>query len=806
MPIPYFVLEHFLNIKQRHRQDVNVTVIDESPHKIKSMKPQGFRKTIALPDGREVIIETGILAKQAHGSVTLTCGNCVLLATVVGNREMKAGQDFFPLSVDYTEKFYSTGRIPGSFHRREGKISDYEVLISRLVDRALRPLFPDNYLFDVQVIISQISGDKEELPDALAGLAASAALTLSDIPFLGPISEVRVARIDGKFVINPRRSEWVKADIDVIIAATAKDVLMVEGEMKEVSEAELLEAITIGHAEIKKHCAAQLELAQEAGRTEKRTWEGPAENEEFKKQIEAAVSDKIYAVAKSASGKKERSEAFKAIAKEFVESMGEAFTSELAPLFKRYFHDVEKEVIRNMMLNDRTRLDGRKLDEVRPLWMDINALPSPHGAAVFTRGETQALATVTLGGSDDELMLDKAHEIEYSRFLLHYNFPSFSTGEIKPNRGPGRREIGHGNLAKRSLEMVIPTDCPYTIRIVSDVLESNGSSSMATVCAGSLALMDAGVKVTGGVSGIAMGMITSKDGSKYAILSDILGDEDHLGDMDFKVTGTAKGITGCQMDIKIDGLSNEVLAEALEQARRGRAHILNAMNEVISTPREDYKAHAPRIEKIIIDKEFIGAVIGPGGKIIQEMQRTTGTTISIEEINGVGEISILATEKESMEKAKAAIANIVYVPQIGDEFEAKVKSIKEFGAFVEFMPGKEGLLHISEISWSRLQTMDGVFNEGDTVRVKIIGTDPKTGKLRLSRKVLMPKPEGYVEREERAPREDRGPRRDDRGPRRDDRGPRRDDRGPRRDDRGPRTERPSEGGESTENSTPAPEA
>ena len=705
------------------------------------MKPTGFKKSIALPDGRTITLETGILAKQAHGSVTVQIGNCVLLATVVGNREMKPGQDFFPLSVDYTEKFYSTGRIPGSFHRREGKISDHEVLISRLVDRTLRPLFPDGYNYEVQVIISQISGDKEELPDALAGLAASTALTLSDIPFQGPISEVRVARIDGKFVINPIRSEWAKADIDIIIGATAKDILMVEGEMKEVSEADLLAAIKIGHDEIKKQCAAQLELAELAGKKAIRAYDSPTENEDFKKQIEAACSDKILTVAKAALGKNERSDAFKKIAAEYVESLGESLTDELKPLFKRYFHDIEKEVIRNMILNDRVRLDGRKLDQVRPLWMEIDALPSPHGAAVFTRGETQALATVTLGGADDELMLDKAHEIEYAKFLLHYNFPSFSTGEVKPNRGPGRREIGHGNLAKRSLEMVLPADCPYTIRVVSDVLESNGSSSMATVCAGSLALMDAGVKISGGVSGIAMGMITSKDGSKYAILSDILGDEDHLGDMDFKVTGTAKGICGCQMDIKIDGLSYEVLAEALEQARQGRAHILGEMNKVIATAREDYKPHAPRIQKIIIDKEFIGAVIGPGGKIIQELQRTTGTSISIEEVGNHGEVSILAVDKEGMDKAVAAIKNIVHVPQVGDEYDAKVKSIKEFGAFVEFLPGKEGLLHISEITHQRLQTMEGVFKEGDIVRIKIIGTDPKTGKFRLSRKVLLPRPE-----------------------------------------------------------------
>jgi polyribonucleotide nucleotidyltransferase len=710
------------------------------------MSQKGIVKTFQMPDGTSISIETGRLAKQADGSVIVRQGDCMLLATVVSGTALKPGQDFFPLSVDYVEKFYSTGRIPGSFPRRETKLSDYEVLISRLVDRTLRPLFPEDYLFETQVNIWMISGDKEVMPDTLAGLAASAALAVSDIPFVGgPISEVRVARIDGVFKVNPNRSELAKADLNIIIGASADNIVMIEGEMKEVSEDELIEAIALGHEAIKLQCKVQLELREMVGKTSFRDYEKPVENEELREQIKVACSDKILAIAKGKLDKTARGDGFKSIRKEFEASLGEALTDEIKPFIKKYFGDLEYYIVRDMVLNDRQRLDGRALDEIRPLWMEVNALPSPHGSAIFTRGETQALATVTLGGTDDEQMLDMAHELEYSKFLLHYNFPAFSTGEIKPNRGPGRREIGHGNLAKRSLEIVMPEECPYTIRVVSEVLESNGSSSMATTCAGSLALMDAGVKLSGGVSGIAMGMITSKDGSKYAILSDILGDEDHLGDMDFKVTGTAKGICGTQMDIKVNGLSFEVLKEALEQSRKGRLHILNEMNKVMSQANADYKPHAPRIEKVYIDKEFIGAIIGPGGKNIQELQKTTKTKISIEEVmkDGVevGEIHVLATEKEGMDAALQHIKNVTFVPQVGDEFEATVKNIVEFGAFVEFMPGKEGLLHISEISHSRLNSMEGIFKSGDKVRIKIIGTDPKTGKWRLSRKVLLPKPE-----------------------------------------------------------------
>ena len=755
------------------------------------MSQKGIVKTFDMGDGRNVSIETGKLAKQADGSVVVRMGDCMLLATVVSSTTLKDGQDFFPLSVDYVEKFYSTGRIPGSFPRRETKLSDYEVIISRLVDRTLRPLFPEDYLYDTQVNVWLISADKEIMPDTLAGLAASAALSVSDIPFNGPMSEVRVCRIDGKFVVNPNRSDLERADIDLLIGGSMENIVMIEGEMKEVSEDEMIEAIRIGHDAIKLQCKAQMELREMVGKTTFREYPAPAENEELKAKIKTDCEAKVYAIAKGKLDKNARSEGFKAIRKEFEEAMGEALTPEVKPLLKKYFGDLEYDVVRAMILNERQRLDGRALDEIRPLWMEIDALPSPHGSAIFTRGETQALATVTLGGKDDEQMLDKAHDLTFSKFLLHYNFPSFSTGEIKPNRGPGRREIGHGNLAKRSLEMVMPEDCAYTIRIVSEVLESNGSSSMATTCASSMALMDAGIAIKGGVSGIAMGMITSPDGSKYAILSDILGDEDHLGDMDFKVTGTAKGICGTQMDIKVKGLSFEVLKEALQQSNRGRLHILNEMNKTIAVARPELKPHAPRIEQMIIDKEFIGAVIGPGGKIIQEMQKVTKTQINIEEVvkDGVevGQITILSTSKEGMDAAKTQIKNIVFVPQIGDEFDATVKSVVEFGAFVELVPGKEGLLHISEISYTRLASMEGVFKVGDKVKVKIIGTDPRTGKLRLSRKVLMPKPEGYVEEPQREHRPSSGGDRRGGGDRRHGGGDRRHSGGDRRDSR-PRNE------------------
>ncbi len=708
------------------------------------MSQIGIKKTFDMGDGKPITIETGKLAKQAHGSVTVTQGNCVLLATVVSSTSLKPGQDFFPLSVDYVEKFYSTGRIPGSFPRRETRVSDYEVLICRLVDRTLRPLFPEDYLYDTQVIIWLLSNDAEVMPDTLAGLAASAALMVSDIPFQGPISEVRVAKIDGAYVVNPTRTQMEKASLDIILGASEKNIMMVEGEMKEAQESELLEAIQLGHEAIKKQCKAQLELREMVGVKAHREYEHAVQNEELKASLTAFCEAKVEAIAKSASAKHDRGDALKAVRAEFEASMGEGLTDDLKPLVKKYFGDLEYDVIRKVMLRDRVRLDGRKMDEIRPLWMEINALPTPHGSAVFTRGETQALATVTLGGIDDEQLIDKAHAVEYGKFLLHYNFPGFSTGEVKPNRAPARREIGHGNLAKRSLEMVMPADCPYTVRVVSDVLESNGSSSMATVCAGSLALMDAGVQISSGVSGIAMGMITNAAG-EYAILSDILGDEDHLGDMDFKVTGTINGICGCQMDIKIDGLSYERLAEALDQAKRGRHHILNAMNQTIAKPADDYKPHAPRIEKIYIDKEFIGAIIGPGGKNIQELQKVTNTKVNIEEVmrDGVevGEVTIMSNNKDNMMAAVNHVKGVTYVPTVGEEFEATVKSIKDFGAFVEFLPGKEGLLHISEISYKRLPSMDGVLNVGQKLKIKIIGTDPKTGKWRLSHKVLLPKPE-----------------------------------------------------------------
>lgn len=710
------------------------------------MKPT--TKTIEMGNGQTITLETGKLAKQADGAVVVRMGNAMLLATVVSNKNFKEGIDFLPLSVDYQEKFASAGRIPGGFFRREGKISDYEILISRLVDRALRPLFPDFYYAETQVLISMISSDGEVMPDSLAALAASAALTVSNIPFDGPISEVRVAKIDGKYVINPKKSEMANATMDLIVAASMKDIMMVEGEMKECSEAEMLEALKVAHEAIKIQCKAQLELAELIGKKGNREIPKTLENEDLKKKIQKECEEKIYKIAKSASGKSERSEAFKKVKEEFLTAIKatkkfgnetEELTEENEKLVDRYYHDLEKEVIRNMVLNDKVRLDGRKLDEIRPLWMEVDYLPSPHGSALFTRGETQSLTTVTLGTKDDELMLDRAMSLDFSRFILHYNFPAFSTGEVKPNRGPGRREVGHGNLAQRSLRQVLPSDeeNPYTIRIVSDILESNGSSSMATVCAGSLALMDAGVKTKSHCSGIAMGLITSKDGKKVAVLSDILGDEDHLGDMDFKVTGTANGICGCQMDIKVDGLSYEVLADALEQARKGRLHILEAMNKTIAAPRADYKPHAPRIERVFIDKEFIGAVIGPGGKVIQQMQRDTNTKIAIEEVGDEGIVTIASPDKTSIDKAMAIIKGITTIPIAGEIYEGTVKKIVEFGAFVEFLPGKEGLLHISEISYKRIESMNGLFNIGDKIKVKLLDVDRRTGKFKLSRKATL---------------------------------------------------------------------
>jgi polyribonucleotide nucleotidyltransferase len=712
-------------------------------------------------NGQEVTIETGKLARQADGAVTVRQGNCILLATVVANPEAKEGQEFFPLSVDYMEKFASAGRIPGSFFKREGRLNDYEILISRLVDRALRPLFPEDYFCEVQVIITLISSDSEVMPDALACLAASAALAVSDVPIKEVISEVRVARIGGEYIVNPLRSQMADSDMDFIIAATEKNLMMVEGEGKECQEEDLVKALEIAHNAIRMQIKAQHELRDKKGGIAKREYTKPEQNEALKHVVEAFAKERLYKIASSKSSKHERSDAFKSLKDELVESLGEDAEDAQKKLAKKYLEDLQWEVVRNMILDDRTRLDGRKLDEVRALAMETDILPAPHGSALFTRGETQSLTTVTLGTPLDELLVESAATSEYSKFILHYNFPPFSTGEIKFLRGPGRREVGHGNLAMRSLKQMAPgKEYAYTIRIVSDILESNGSSSMATVCAGSLALMDAGVPMPKHVSGIAMGLITRTSDNKYAILSDILGDEDHLGDMDFKVTGTKDGICGVQMDIKIDGLSMEVMREALNQAKAGRLHILNAMYECQPEARPEVKPHTPRMEKLIIDKEFIGAVIGPQGKVIQEIQRETGTTINIEEVGSTGEVSIFATEKESLQRAIDWVKGLTAVPEVGSVYEGTVKSIKEFGAFVEFLPKKEGLLHISEISWKRLDTMEGVLNDGDKVKVKLVGIDQKTGKYKLSRKALMPKPEGYVERPER-PQGDRPQRRDD---------------------------------------------
>ncbi|PKV75663.1 polyribonucleotide nucleotidyltransferase [Pontibacter ramchanderi] len=706
------------------------------------MSQNAITKTIILPDGREIIIETGKLAKQADGSVVVKMGNTMLLAAVVSNKEAREGVDFLPLSVDYQEKFASSGKIPGGFLKREARLSDYEILISRLVDRILRPMFPDDYHAETQMTIHMISADTEILPDALAALAASAALAVSDIPFNGPISEVRVARIDGQLVINPSASDLQRADIDMIVGASMDSVAMVEGEMNEVSEEEMLEAIAFAHEAIKVQCQAQLELAEMVGKLQKREYSHETHDDDLRQKVYAATYEKAYEVAKRGrANKAERKEGFAAVLNEFVESLGEEHGYDMT-LIKTYYHDVEKEAVRNMILNDRVRLDGRQLDEIRPIWSEVNYLPATHGSAVFTRGETQSLTTVTLGTKLDEQMIDSAMVSGSNKFLLHYNFPAFSTGEVKPNRGPGRREIGHGNLALRALKKVLPADAenPYTIRIVSDILESNGSSSMATVCAGSLALMDAGVPVKDAVSGIAMGLITDKQTGKFAVLSDILGDEDHLGDMDFKVAGTSKGITACQMDIKVQGLSHEVLSQALAQARNGRLHILGEMNKTISAPAADYKPHTPRSFNIVIDKEFIGAVIGPGGKVIQQIQKDTGATIIIEEKNEKGHVNIFASNQESMNNAVSKIKAIVAQPEIGEVYIGKVKSIQPYGAFVEFMAGKDGLLHISEIKHERLETMDGVLEIGEEVKVKLIDVDKKTGKFKLSRKAILPKP------------------------------------------------------------------
>ncbi len=707
------------------------------------MLSQPISVTFDIGGGRLVTIETGKLARQADGAVTVRQGNCILLATVVANKEPKEGQDFFPLSVDYQEKFSAAGRIPGSFFKREARLNDYEILTSRLIDRALRPLFPEDYFCDVQVLVSLVSSDSEIMPDSLACLAASAALAVSDIPIKEIISEVRIARIEGQFVVNPTRTELTKSDMEFIIAATDKNLMMVEGEAQECSEEDLVKALDIAHNAIRIHIKAQEELRAKAGVSGKRDYKKPEQNEELQQKVIAFAKDRVYQISRSASSKADRSEAYDKVKEELVASLGEEVTDADKKLAKKYYEDLKWEVVRNMIIDERVRLDGRSLEQVRPLAMEIDPLPTPHGSALFTRGETQSLTTVTLGTPLDELLIESAAKSDYSKFILHYNFPPFSTGEVKMMRGPGRREVGHGNLAMRSLKQMMPgNDYPYTVRVVSDILESNGSSSMATVCAGSLALMDAGVPISKHVSGVAMGLITRTSDNKYAILTDILGDEDHLGDMDFKVTGTREGICGVQMDIKVDGLSMETMREALEQARKGRLHILDAMYETVQAPREEVKPHAPRMEKLFIDKEFIGAVIGPQGKIIQEIQRETGATINIEEVGKYGEVSIFSPAKEGLDKAVAWIKGITAVPEVGAVYEATVKGIKEFGAFVEFLPGKQGLLHISEISWKRLESMEGVLKEGDVVKVKLIGIDHKTGKFKLSRKVLMQKPEG----------------------------------------------------------------
>ena len=706
------------------------------------MQPNATIKKIQLEDGREITIETGKLAKQADGSVVVKMGNTMLLATVVSKKEHLEGADFLPLSVDYQEKFASAGRIPGGFLKREGKLSDYEVLTSRLVDRALRPLFPEDYHADTQIFIMLISADSQVLPDALAALAASSALAVSDIPFNGPVSEVRVTKNGNEFFVNPGPALIEEAELELIVAGSMDNIVMVEGEAKEVSEDDMLKALDKAHQAIKIQCKAQIELAEMVGATQKREYNHEVHDPELKERLYKELYDKVYEVAKKGNpNKQERKDGFTAIKDEWVEALPEEH--EIDPdLVDRYFHDIEKDASRNLVLNERTRLDGRKLDEIRPIWCEVDYLPAAHGSAVFTRGETQSLTTVTLGTKLDEQIIDQAMVSGVNKFILHYNFPGFSTGEVRPNRGPGRREVGHGNLAMRALRGVMPAkgELPYTIRIVSDILESNGSSSMATVCAGALALMDTGINIKGPVSGIAMGLISDEKTGNYAVLSDILGDEDHLGDMDFKVTGTKDGITACQMDIKVKGLSFEILKNALMQAKEGRAHILNEMKKVLAEPRADLKPHAPRSVSIVIDKDLIGAVIGPGGKVVQDIQKESGATVVIEEVEKNGIVNIFASDKTALDRAVSRVRAIVAVPVIGEIYTGKVKSIMPFGAFIEFMPGKEGLLHISEIKWERLEKMEGVLESGEEIQVKLIDIDKKTGKFRLSRKVLLPKP------------------------------------------------------------------
>ena len=762
-----------------------------------------INKKIELADGRVIEIETGKLAKQADGSAVVKMGGTMLLATVCAAKEVKEGTDFMPLTVDYKEKYYSAGRFPGGFMKREGKSSDYEILISRLIDRPIRPLWPDDFHLEVFVNVTLISAEKDIQPDALAGLAASCALATSDLPFGGPISEVRVCRIGGEFVINPTFSEMQDADLELMVAATEENIMMVEGEMKEVSESVMLEAIKFAHEEIKRHCRVQKELMHELGTdVNKRDYPHDVEDEELKKAVESFCYDKCYALAKSFKSKHEREDGFTAIKEEFLATIPEEQLEEKTPLVERYYHSVEKEAMRNMILDEGVRLDGRVCDQVRPIWCEVDYLPCAHGSAIFTRGETQSLATVTLGTKMDMKETDEVLIQEDQQVVLHYNFPPFATGDAKSQRGVGRREIGHGNLALRALKPVIPVapENPYAVRIVSDILESNGSSSMASVCGGCLALMDAGVKIKKPVAGVAMGLITDAErpNDRYAILTDILGDEDHLGDMDFKVTGTADGITATQMDIKVDGLSYDVLAKALEQARQGRLHIMGEMMKTISEPREDYKPFVPRIEQIRIASEFIGAVIGKGGETIQKIQKETGTVITITEepLPGGGTegvVDVASDNKEAMQKALDWIKGICAVPEVGAVYHGKVVSILEFGAFVEILPGKEGLLHVSEIAWTKTEKVEDVLSVGQEVDVKLLEVDAKTGKLRLSMRALTEKPEGYRE-PERRPRPERSDRRDDRrsdrGDRRSDRGDRRSDRG---DDRGERSDRNERG-------------
>ena len=711
------------------------------------------QKVIQLSGGREIVIETGKLAKQADGSVVVRQGDTMLLATVVAAKEPKPDCDFMPLSVEYKEKYAAAGRFPGGFLKREARPSDYEILVARLIDRALRPLFPSDFHAEVFVTVNLISAEKDIMPDALAGLAASAALAVSDVPFAGPISEVRVSRINGEFVINPTYTQNENADLDIMVGATYDNILMVEGEMKEVSEADMLEAIKFAHTEIKKHCLAQMELSKELGKDVKRTYCHETNDEDLRQKVIAETYDKAYAIARERSAKHERTDKFEALEEEFCSQFTEEELVEKRPLIKRYFHDdVVKKAMRNMILDEGIRLDGRHTTEIRPIWCEVGYLPCAHGSAIFTRGETQSLTTVTLGTKLDEKQVDEVLVKGTEQFVLHYNFPPFSTGEARASRGLSRREIGHGNLAWRALKPMVPVgeENPYAVRVVSDILESNGSSSMATVCAGTLALMDAGVKIKKPVSGIAMGLITDPATGKYAILSDILGDEDHLGDMDFKVTGTKDGITATQMDIKVDGLSYEVLAKALEQAKQGRMYILGKILETIPEPRADYKPFVPRIVQITIPQEFIGAVIGPGGKVIQEIQKQTGTTITITEKDNKGYVDIFGENKDALDAALARIKGIVAIPEVGEVYNGKIRSIVAFGAFVEILPGKDGLLHISEIGNRRYETMEETgLKEGDMIEVKLIGIDPKNGKLKLSRKALLPGGDKNEERGER---------------------------------------------------------